>query len=605
LKFQATDIGFNRLAEAAEQIDPRRIGKNGWYRSLLGTNSTFTRAALEACQGFDEQYDYFLDESDVCWRVQAGKGLIAYSDQLYLRHEFAQSANRLSKHNFNWFAICKNTAYFVAAFSGMRGKDLVDYLKERLQRERVMPLDEALKVGEITKAERDAHVDRIWKGMEQGLADAKHFPRRRILRNAGVPFLGYLTSPTQLKVGVDVPRLHVCIVTKEFPPFAGTGGIGTLYYHLASELLLMGHEVTVIAPGDVHSEAQHGRLRVIWAVKQSAALDGLDAGFHTNIEWTLSALVALRDLHARHPVHVVDSALWDTETLAIAMVPKHARPPVVLRLVTPFPVAARTNAWQVPERISDFYKLAERKLLSYADAVIPISGSIAKTIQSEYDVSRDRRWREVPCGVAYWPSFDFRHGYASAEGLAKLPAKTLQNRKLIVFIGRLEQRKGVDLLLAAAGKFLGADPEAELVLAGRDVEGWAGRLNGCVAPEHLDRVHLLGEVDDVTREKLLSRAYCVAFPSRYESFGLVPLEAFVHATPVVASASGAIPEVVTEECGLLFEPGDADSLADAVSRLLSDPDLRARLSEGARKRVRTLSSRKMAQRSVELYASLC
>jgi glycosyltransferase involved in cell wall biosynthesis len=115
----------------------------------------------------------------------------------------------------------------------------------------------------------------------------------------------------------------------------------------------------------------------------------------------------------------------------------------------------------------------------------------------------------------------------------------------------------------------------------------------------------LGEVDDATREKLLAHATCVLFPSRYESFGLVPLEAFVHGAPVVASRAGAIPEVIEDEAsGLLVEPDDASALADAVSRILRDRKLQARLSEGARKRVKELSARNSALHTVEVYQKL-
>ena len=95
------------------------------------------------------------------------------------------------------------------------------------------------------------------------------------------------------------------------------------------------------------------------------------------------------------------------------------------------------------------------------------------------------------------------------------------------------------------------------------------------------------------------------FPSRYESFGLVPLEGFVHGTPVIASRSGAIPEVVEDGVsGLLFEAESAASLADATIRVLKDPELRSSLSAGALHRVRTLSSRNSAERSVTLYNRL-
>jgi len=172
-------------------------------------------------------------------------------------------------------------------------------------------------------------------------------------------------------------------------------------------------------------------------------------------------------------------------------------------------------------------------------------------------------------------------------------------------VGRLERRKGIDLLLEAAPAILRGNDKAQLVIAGRDVENWVERAQTLVSGSDRRRVHFLGEVTDATREKLLARAYCVVFPSRYESFGLVPLEAFVHGCPVIGSRSGAIPEVVEDGVsGLLFEADSSESLGKRVLEVLEDQALRQRLGNGARDCVRRLSSRNSAVASVDLYAGL-
>jgi glycosyltransferase involved in cell wall biosynthesis len=605
LKFQMTDIGFNNLAEAMPHIDSNQIGKNGVYRSQLGTNSSFSRHHLIDIDGFDEQYDYFLDESDVCYRLQLKKYLIGYCSELYLRHEFAQSANRLSKYEYNWFSICKNTAYFIAAYSGLNGGDLRIYLEARLRQERIAPLDAAVAAGELAEADRDRHVAEIWRGLEQGLTDVRQFPRTRPLAQNPPTFLGFGASAARLRVGSELPSLHICIISKEFPPFAARGGIGTLYYHLASELLLLGHRVSVIVPGEEPGEFQQGRFRVISAPMHQAPIAGLAAGFARNINCSAGALSALADLHSREKVDIVESALWDTEALTTAMLPRGQRPPVVLRLVTPFPVAARINDWSVPEPVAAYYSGAERALIEAANAVVPISDSIADTIASAYGLLPDSRWHRIHCGICYWPSFDVNQGYAAFHDFERVPAKALESNRLVVFLGRLEHRKGIDMVLEAANHFLAGMSDAHLIVAGRDIEGWAERSASLLKPSARNRTFFLGEIPDSTREKLLARACVLLFPSRYESFGLVPLEAFVHGVPVVAAGAGAIPEVVINgECGFLFPANDAEAMADCVRQILMNSELRQRLSDGARQRVRKLSSRKMALESVELYRRL-
>jgi cellulose synthase/poly-beta-1,6-N-acetylglucosamine synthase-like glycosyltransferase len=124
LKFQIEDIGFNKFAEALPNAPREEIGRNGWLRSLIGTNAAFSRSHIRAVGGFDEQYDYFLDESDLTFRMQAAGSLVAYCPDLHLRHEFARSENRKNRYSFNWYSICKNTSYFVACYSGLTGQKL-------------------------------------------------------------------------------------------------------------------------------------------------------------------------------------------------------------------------------------------------------------------------------------------------------------------------------------------------------------------------------------------------------------------------------------------------------------------------------------------------
>lgn len=601
-RFQAEDNGINRFAQAEGGFDARRLGRDGWYRYNTGTNASFVTRTLREHGGFDEQYDYFLDESDVCFRLQRAGLLIGYAPEVVVRHDFAQSHNRQGRMNYNWATICKNTAYFIAAHSGLSGDDLGHCVDNRMQVDRLDVFDRMLADGNITAEEHARYGDAVRSGARQGLADAVHHPRLRVLQTPPGRFKPYPLHFERLTHGAEPGRLHVCIVTREFPPFAGSGGVGTLYYHLASELLMMGHRVTVVVPAEEDRVFQQGNFSVHHTAQRALPVEGAEAGFARNIAWSVTAMTALARIHEQHPVDVVDSALWDCEALSIALLPRQARPKVVVRLVTPFAVAAQSNGWQPGPDLLALFMGAERALIAAADAVLYISESIAASIEGTYGLQRDDRWHLAPCGIAYWPFFDCGQGYNEFPQLDHLPADALRSGRIVLFVGRLERRKGVDLVLEAAPRILADDPDAHIVIAGRDVEGWIARpLNPALA----GRVHFTGEVDDGTREKLLSRAWCLLFPSRYESFGLVALEAFVHGVPVIAARAGAIPEVVQEgRCGLLFDSESAEGLADQVTALLRDPALCERLSAGARLRIHELDSRSSARQSARLYRNL-
>ena len=603
--FQAEDNGINSRAEAKVGIPSNEIGKQGWLRYNTGTNATFSAAALREVGGFDEQFDYYLDESELCFRLQQQGKLVGYTDRVVVRHEFAQSDNRKGKLNYNWYTICKNTAYFICAYSGLSGAELQTYIQQRMLDERIKPLDGALAKNELSVDEYERHVQAVWSGVADGIKDALHFPRLRLLGTRPGKFKPYPISSQFPSFAAGRKYLHVAIISKEFPPFSPGGGIGTLYYHLASELLLMGNRVTVIVPGENAHLFRQGNMSVHFVVGKEVAIGSVDPGFARNISWSVSALTKLAEIHETDRIDIVDSALWDAEALSVAILEAGRRPPVVIRLVTPYMVAAKINGWSPPPETAALFVAAERALLLSADAVVPISESIASSIEEAFSLRRTIQWQTIPCGIAYWPFFDVNQGYADLPKLRGVDDAVFKSGRIILFVGRLERRKGIDIVLEASRRFLRIDEAVHLIVAGRDVEGWGERLAAMIPEDLRGRIHMVGEVTDAVRDKLLALAYCVLFPSRYESFGLVPLEAFVHGVPVVAAKNGAIPEVVENGVsGLLTQTDSPDELADAVCRMLTNPELRESLSLGALRRVRSLSSRSSALKSYSLYVSL-
>ncbi|MNJ40729.1 Capsular glucan synthase [compost metagenome] len=115
-----------------------------------------------------------------------------------------------------------------------------------------------------------------------------------------------------------------------------------------------------------------------------------------------------------------------------------------------------------------------------------------------------------------------------------------------------------------------------------------------------------GKVDELTLRRNYSSCDIFVAPSRFESFGLIYVEAMMFGKPVIGCNAGGIPEVVSDkETGLLAQPGDEDSLSDALLKLLEDSEYRNRLGRNGRSRYENhFSAQKMAASSLELYQSL-
>ena len=113
----------------------------------------------------------------------------------------------------------------------------------------------------------------------------------------------------------------------------------------------------------------------------------------------------------------------------------------------------------------------------------------------------------------------------------------------------------------------------------------------------------LGWVSGEQRVALLRGAAVMVFPSVYEGFGLPPLDAMATGTPVVATAAGAVPEVVGD-AATLVPTGDADALADAIGRLLDDHELAEELERRGHERIQAFDWDVAADRLVDLYRRL-
>ena len=190
-----------------------------------------------------------------------------------------------------------------------------------------------------------------------------------------------------------------------------------------------------------------------------------------------------------------------------------------------------------------------------ADAVVANSHDTASLIERTLGVASERIHVCSP-GPPPWPTLG-RAPNVPADGY-------------VLFVGTLETRKNIGVLLDAYATLVERDARTPpLVLAGRatpDAAAWLDRLSR--APLS-GRVRHLGYVPDAEREATYAGARLLVMPSLYEGFGIPVLEAMSAGVPVVAASRGALPEVLGD-AGTLIDPDDADALAAAMQRMLTD-----------------------------------
>lgn len=397
----------------------------------------------------------------------------------------------------------------------------------------------------------------------------------------------------------DMP-LNICLLSMAYPPFK-IDGVGRQVHLMAQGFHAQGHTVHVITHGRreavtfydgawVHqipfTLARYGRYRPY-------------PRLHHVLNYSHEVYLRVRRLVRTAGIQVVDSPLWQMDGLVTAV-----------SQILPTVVHLQTASKQISDiqqnRDIDSRLLGEMEgtLIRKADHLVPNSRATWQAIQKVYGVSPTAENSTiVPIGIMPGPEAAVRpfDPAASPEALT------------VLYVGRLEKRKGIQALFGAIPQVLQQVPQARFVIVGADnsiADGFQAR-HGAPYPDYFQRAypHLAGRVcftGGVTDAELQAHYQgCDLFvaPSLYESFGIIYLEAMNYGKPVIGCRAGGIPEVIDEGVtGLLAEPDDAGSLAAAIVTLLQSPaQLQAMGLAGRRRLLQKFTHLQMAAQSAAVY----
>ncbi|MBI4341879.1 MAG: glycosyltransferase family 4 protein [Candidatus Omnitrophica bacterium] len=369
-----------------------------------------------------------------------------------------------------------------------------------------------------------------------------------------------------------MPALRICLLSQNYPPSTHLGGIGVVVHRLAAGLSAAGHRVHVIARAEGQdresTQEQDGvtvhRVRPVALPRGLWRLERLHPTLGFRIRYSVRVNQQLQALIAQGEMGVVVSPDYNGEAWWFTRVGK--RVPLVVSLHGPsFTARQGRGSWRA--RLEDWL---ERDLVNRADRIHAVSGNIADLVAERFHVLRQR------IQVIHNP-MDLQAMGAVRNGS---PAGATP---CVVYAGRLEHRKGADVLARAIPLVHARHPQTQFLLIGRDSAPSTAERMRALAGGSANRMRFLGQQPHAQVLAHYRHSTVCVFPSRVEPFGTVGLEAMACGKPVVATTGTGFVEMIEHGVsGLLVPPGDADALAGQIIRLLDDAALRHRLGTQAR-----------------------
>jgi glycogen(starch) synthase len=368
--------------------------------------------------------------------------------------------------------------------------------------------------------------------------------------------------------------MKILMLTWEYPPRI-VGGIARVVHDLSKRLIKDGHEVTVVTYRDSADVPEYENDKGVNVYRVDNYM------IHPNnfIDWILQLnfnLVskATEIINKEGGFDVIHAHDWLVANAAKALKNAYGIPVVATIHATE---AGRNSG--IHDDTQRYINDTEWMLTYEASEVIVNSNYMKNELQRLFGLPYEKI-NVIPNGInlsnfiGIERDYDFRRQYA------------MDNEKIILYVGRLVYEKGIQHLIAAMPKVLSNYHDAKLIIAGRG--GMMDELRQEANNLGLnDKIYFTGYLDSKQVQKMYKCADVAVFPSTYEPFGIVALEAMLAGVPTVVSDVGGLDEIVTHGVdGMKAYAGNANSIADSITALLYDHQLATNVAKKAKQKVK-------------------
>jgi len=554
------------------------------YKYVPGGNGAFLKKALVQIGGFDEYYEYYLDESDVALRISRAGYKVNNNLYAHIYHESAKTWDKKPRVFLNWYAVCKNQVYF--GYKNSEGFYDIEIRKNNILKESCVfekKFKQFLSDKYITKKEYNGFIELLKSGIKQGEYDGLNSKRKlRFDLDCGSDFK---------KLNKQNAQKHLNIIFLLACSIKLNGGSGKHTKELACGLSKLGVNVHVVFCGSENIDYVEDGINYYSISPSPFFLNELEsyALCKNVLELSYGVYKKVRKLARMFDIDIIETPLWDFNGLVCA---EFLNIPVVTRLQTPAKIVNNVHNLAETDDNFLFYEF-EKQLINKSSGVIAISDCIADTISNTYNINF--------CDKLY-------KNYLGIEDIEFEPVNRNNDKIIIFFIGRLERRKGIANLFKAIPRILSKYNNVEFRFAGADTYD---NILGTTFQKYFRRkykrflknVFFLGEISNEQKEHELQSCDIFVSPSLYESFGIIFIEAMRHKKPVIGCNAGGMSEIiVNNETGILCEPDNSLDLEKALLLLIENNSIRESMGQNGYERFKKMFTREiMAKETLDIY----
>ncbi len=393
--------------------------------------------------------------------------------------------------------------------------------------------------------------------------------------------------------------MNVCFVTPEYFPISG--GTGAYVYYLSHSLQKLGHNVHVVARDNHESEKVVNGIYVHY-------IKGTGNALTRYWRFARSASKKIEELNDKIGFDVIHANLPLVPSFAI---PKNASKALVCAVHSTWKGEAIVTKRDNPKNLNPNEKSMlrynfllrsyEKKLMKRSDALIAVSKYTVDELTELYGID-EKKIHVIYNGVDV-QKFKPRPDRAELRRDFGLEAE----KKIVLFVGRLYHRKGLEILLRSIPPVLQEFSDVKFVISGKGFKEKEESLRNLAKQLDIeDHVTFLGYVPDEKLPNLYSASDIFVLPAIYENFPFAILEAQATGLPVISTKVGGIPEfLVDNENGFLIDPGDSAQLTQRVLALLQDQKLAKEMGIRGRKLIEEkFSWRLITSQVIDLYHKL-